>query len=179
MMRAFLLLALACLAMATVPMDGATTGYIKLEGVEGESQDDAHKGEIEVLSWSWGVSQTASVSSGQATGRRQYEPIRIIKPIDKATPQLAKRCAEGQHIKEAKLTLRRTGATGAPEDYLVIELTDVFVSSVSMGCCDNDCDDADPSLEPSERITITYGTIRILHPASGQEYDGVWSPRSN
>ncbi len=179
MVRSVLFVFAAVFLATALPAVGATTGFIKIDGVEGESEDAAHKGEIEILSWSWGVSQTSSVSSGQATGRRTYEPIVIRKRIDKATPMLAKRCADGVHIKDAKITLRRQGATGEQDDYLVIELKEVFVTSISMGCCDNDCDDANPDLEPSERVSITYKSIKITHVRSGQEYEGVWSPRSN
>lgn len=178
MVRLVLLIAAIVLAMS-LPATGATTGFLKLDGVDGESIDPKHEGEIEIQAWSWGVSQTSSVSSGQATGRRQHEPIRIVKQIDKSSPQLARACANGTHIKDAKLTLRRAGAAGEAEEYLIIELQDVLVSSTRIGCCDNDCDDTTDDLTPYEEMTITYGKIRITEVRSGAVYDDVWSPRSN
>lgn len=42
--------------------------FIKLDGIEGESLDAAHKGEIQVLRWEWGVSQTSNMHSGSGRG---------------------------------------------------------------------------------------------------------------
>ena len=38
--------------------------HIKFDGVEGESTHVNHKGEIEVLSWSWSVANDAQLNGG-------------------------------------------------------------------------------------------------------------------
>ena len=38
--------------------------HIKFDGVDGEATHKDHKGETEVLSWSWGVSNASAVSGG-------------------------------------------------------------------------------------------------------------------
>ena len=38
--------------------------FIKINGIDGESQDVTHKNEIEVLSWDWGVVQKSSMHAG-------------------------------------------------------------------------------------------------------------------
>ena len=42
--------------------------FLKIDGVDGESGDDKHKGEIEVESFSWGETQ---VRHGRARARRR------------------------------------------------------------------------------------------------------------
>ena len=40
--------------------------YLKLNGIDGESADDKHKKEIDVLAWSWSMSQSGTTHT--ATG---------------------------------------------------------------------------------------------------------------
>ena len=42
--------------------------FLKLGDVKGESKDSKHEGEIDVLSWSWGISQTGLGSMGGGSG---------------------------------------------------------------------------------------------------------------
>lgn len=81
-----------------------SAGFIKFDGVDGESTDKNHKQWIEVASVS-GVTQTREAGSGQATGRRTYEPIRFTKRIDKASPVLARAKADGKHFPKVELSI--------------------------------------------------------------------------
>jgi type VI secretion system secreted protein Hcp len=107
----------------------STDCHIKFDGVEGEATHKDHKGEIEVLSWSWGVSQPAS-GSGGGTGKGKAVPqdFHFTHVYDKASPVLAKNCAAGKHFKEAKLTARKAGE--GQKDFLVITMKEVFVDHV-------------------------------------------------
>ena len=42
--------------------------FLKMDGIKGESVDDKHKDEIDVLSWSWGMSQSGSAHMGGGAG---------------------------------------------------------------------------------------------------------------
>jgi len=107
--------------------------FLKLGDIKGESSDDKHKGEIDVLSWSWGVSNPTSMESGGGGGRGKasFHDLNITHHVDKASPNLLKMCATGEHIKEATLTQRKQGK--GQQEYLLIKLTDVMVSSVQDG----------------------------------------------
>jgi len=107
--------------------------FLKLGDIKGESSDDKHKGEIDVLAWSWGVSNPTSMESGGGGGRGKasFHDLVITHHIDKASPNLLKMCATGEHIKEATLTQRKQGK--GQQEYLLIKLTDVMVSSVQDG----------------------------------------------
>src|SRR4051812_14404568 len=105
--------------------------FAKLGDIKGESLDNKHKDEIEVLSWSWGVTSTAAhpAGGGAAAGKPTFGDLTFTHRIDRATPLLLKGCATGQHIKEATITRRKAGK-GQPE-FLVIKMNDVLITSVS------------------------------------------------
>jgi type VI secretion system secreted protein Hcp len=108
----------------------ATDIFAKIGDIKGESLDDKHKGEVEVLSWSWGVSQTGSMAhgSGGGTGKANFADLHITHYIDKASPVLMKACATGEHIKEATLTARKAGK--GQQEYLIIKMNDIIITSV-------------------------------------------------
>ena len=107
---------------------------LKLLPIKGESVNDGHAEEIDVLAWSWGASNsgTMHVSTGGGAGKANVQDISITKYIDKATCDLAKACISGKHIEEGILTIRKAGGD-KPVDYLIITLKDILVSSISTG----------------------------------------------
>ena len=113
----------------------AFDAFIKIEGIPGESTDDAHADWIEVLSYSCGVSQPASGSASSGGGasaeRADFQDFSIVKALDKASPKLALACADGTHIGEIILELCRAG--GDKVKYMEYKLGDAIVSSVRPG----------------------------------------------
>ncbi|MBM6400602.1 Hcp family type VI secretion system effector [Phycicoccus sonneratiae] len=107
--------------------------FARIGTIKGESQDARHRDEIDVLAWSWGVSQTAAAGhgGGAGSGKATFQDFVLTHHIDRASPLLLKACATGQHVKDATVTVRRPG--GGQQEYLVITLGDVLVSGVSMG----------------------------------------------
>ena len=89
----------------------STDSHFKFDGVKGESSHKDHKGEIEVLSWSWGVQQPSGAGAGGGSGRGKANPgeMNFMHLYDKASPVLAKHCAAGKHFKDAVLTARKAG----------------------------------------------------------------------
>jgi type VI secretion system secreted protein Hcp len=108
----------------------ATDIFLKLGDIKGESQDDKHKDEIDVLTWSWGVSQPGSMHTGGGggMGKANFSDLVITHHVDKAHPVLLKSCATAEHLKEATLTLRKAGKT--PQEFFTIKMNDVMVTSV-------------------------------------------------
>jgi type VI protein secretion system component Hcp len=76
-------------------------GYIKFDGIEGESRDSEHKGWIDLQSVSMGVSRDAA--SGMATGKRQHKPLTITKEIDKSSPMLMRAKDNGTVFSNVKI----------------------------------------------------------------------------
>lgn len=108
--------------------------FIKIKDIEGEAQDDKHKNEIDVLAWSWGISQSGSMHSGGGggSGKASFNDLSFTKYVDKSTAALMRSCATGSHIPEALLTVRKAGGK-SPVEYIKITLSDLIVSSVSTG----------------------------------------------
>lgn len=92
--------------------------FLKIEGVEGESTDHKHRGEIEVLSYTWNVSQPATVSASShgslSAERADWGAFSVVKALDKASPILTIACASGQHFPSARLEICRAGDEKQP-----------------------------------------------------------------
>src|SRR5580700_1794284 len=93
--------------------------FAKLGDIKGESLDDKHKDEIEVLSFSWGVNNAGSMASGSGggEGKSSFSDISFTHNYDKASPILFQACANGTHIKDATITHRKAGK--GQQEYLV------------------------------------------------------------
>jgi len=137
--------------------------YLKLGDIKGESTDDKHKDEIDILAWSWGVSNPTSMASGGGggVGKVNFQDIHFTHYVDKATPNLMKMCATGEHIKEATLTQRKQGK--GQQEFLVIKLSDVMVSSVSPG-------GSEAGTAPLESVSLAFAKVALEYKA--QKPDG-------
>ena len=107
--------------------------FLKLDDLKGESIDDKHKDEMDVLAWSWGASQSGSahVGSGGGAGKVSVQDVSITKYVDKASANLLKFCCNGKHFDEAVLTVRKAGTT--PVEYLKLTMNGGIIASVSTG----------------------------------------------
>jgi type VI secretion system secreted protein Hcp len=112
--------------------DAAGNTFLKLEGIKGEATDKQHKGEIEISSFSWGVSNSSSIGSatgGAGAGKTTFQSFTITKVLDKTSPLLLQAAAAGKHYKEAELIFSRK-AGGTQRDFLYIKMESVLISSV-------------------------------------------------
>jgi type VI secretion system secreted protein Hcp len=109
----------------------ATSIFAKIGDIKGESLDSKHKGEVEVLSWSWGVTGGATIKGGGGggAGKATFHDFNFTHHIDKASPILLKACATGQHIKEATITVRKAGK--GQQEFLIIKMNDVIITGVT------------------------------------------------
>jgi type VI secretion system secreted protein Hcp len=107
--------------------------FLKIDGIPGESTDAKHKGEIDVLSWTWGESQSGSFSAGGGggAGKVSMQDFAFVMKVNKASPKLLQACASGQHIKSAILVCRKAGEQ--QQEFLTIKLTECLVSSYQTG----------------------------------------------
>jgi type VI secretion system secreted protein Hcp len=106
--------------------------FMKINGIQGESRDKGHKDEIDVLTWTWGLSNQVmapSAGGGAGAGKVKFQDISFTHLVDKASPNLMLSCASGKHIQEAKITVRRSDPT-TPQEFLLIKLQDVMVTGV-------------------------------------------------
>src|SRR4051794_24162994 len=107
--------------------------FAKIGDIKGESLDDKHKDQIEVLSYSWGVSNSGSMASGSGggEGKASFHDLTFVHNVDKASPVLMQACATGVHLKEATITHRKSGK--GQQEYLIVKMNDVIITGVSHG----------------------------------------------
>jgi type VI secretion system secreted protein Hcp len=108
--------------------------FLKIDGITGESADAKHKNEIQLEAFSWGETNPAPSGGGGGgggAGKVQVQDLSFTSRFNKSSPQLMLACAKGQHLKLATFTARREGK--AQQEFLVIKLTDVLVTSYQTG----------------------------------------------
>ncbi len=133
----------------------ATDIFAKIGTIKGESLDAKHKDEVEVVSWSWGVSQTGSVGqgSGAGSGKATFSDFHITHHIDKASPVLMAACATGEHIKDATITARKAGR--GQQEYLIIKMNDILITRVEPSLAGGEAGIESVSLQAS-KVDLEY-----------------------
>ncbi len=139
--------------------------FLKLDGIDGESQVSKHKGEIDLESWSWGESQAGSHAGGGGggAGKVSMQDFHFVMKVNKSSPKLLLACATGEHIKKAVLICRKAGKE--QQEYLKITLTDLLVSSFQTGGHEGS------NTIPSDQISLNYSKIEYEY--KEQKPDGT------
>lgn len=139
--------------------------FLKIEGVKGESKDGTHADEIDVLSWSWGATNSGDMHSGTGggAGKVQVQDISLTKYVEKSTPTLLQYCCNGKTFPEAILTVRKSGGD-KPVEYLVIKFVDVLITNVSTG--GNNGDDV-----LTENLSLSFAKFNMIY--TPQKQDGT------
>jgi type VI secretion system secreted protein Hcp len=161
-------------------MTMATVDYfLKIDGVDGESTDDKHKGEIELESFSFGGNNAGSFNSGGGggTGKVVLQDFHFVKKTDKASAKLFTACCTGEHLAKATLVCRKAG--GDQQEFLTIVLSPLLVSSFQSGGSHGS------DVIPMEQISLNYGKIEYKYkPQDGKgglggEVVGGWDVTTN
>ena len=139
--------------------------FLKITGVDGESSDDKHKGEIELESWSFGATQMGVGHSGGGggAGKVAMQDFHFVMRVSKASPKLFQGCATGEHFKDATVVARKAGKE--QQEYLKIKLTDVLVSSYQQG------GSGGSNVVPTDQISFNFAKIEIEY--KEQKADGT------
>ena len=153
--------------------------FLKLDGIDGESRDAKHKGEIEIESFSWGASHAGAAAgtggAGGGAGKVSMLDFSFTTPVSKASPKLFLACASGQHIKTALLTVRSPG--DQQREYLKVTLSDVRISSW------NQHGGAGPV--PQDHVAINFSKLQIAYTTqrpdgtAGETVTAGWDAKGN
>lgn len=126
--------------------------FLKVEGVTGEANDADHKGEIDVVSWAWGIQASLDASTGQARGRRKLSELQIVKKVDRSSPTLMDYVRSNKTVKTALLTVRKAGKT--PLVYFTVALKDARVTSVKVESIETDL---------VERVNLGFVEVTVTY----------------
>lgn len=131
-----------------------TDAYLKLDGIDGESQDGVYEKHIEVLSWSWGATQpgTFHYGSGGSAGRVAMTDLSIVKYMDNSSNTIMGKCSSGKHIEKAELFLRKSGQGKNPKPFQIYTMQPVIISSYSTGGSGGED-------QLTETLTLNFGKI--------------------
>ncbi|QUJ78246.1 type VI secretion system tube protein Hcp [Sulfitobacter albidus] len=142
--------------------------FLKLNKIKGESVDSKYAGEIDVLQWSWGMSQsgTTHLGPGGGSGKVNVQDISITKYVDMATHELLKACASGLHIADGELIVRKAGSV--PLEYFRLKMTDIMVSSYQTGGSGDGMD------RVMETVTLNFAKYEVTY--ASQKNDGSKGP---
>ncbi len=127
--------------------------FLKLGDIKGESLDDKHKDEIEILSFSFGISQTLAAGGGGAGGKVSMQDFRVVKNVDTASPDLFDATCSGKHIPDGVFTVRRAGHKESL-DFYKVSFENVFVTSVGPGGNASDG-------SPMEQVSLNFASVKV------------------
>jgi type VI secretion system secreted protein Hcp len=158
----------------------AFDAFLKLTGITGESQKENHKGDIDIMSFSWGAANSSSVGTGTgvSVGKVSVSDFSIMKSTDSASPVLFQKCCDGSVISTGVVTLQRQ-VEGTATPYLVYNLSNVFVTSVQWSGTGGGGD------APSESVSFCFevGTVdytpQLDDGTAGDAIHGGWNVGTN
>ncbi len=138
--------------------------FLDIPEAPGESKGNGFIGKIDVLAWSWGLSQSGSthMGTGGGAGKVNVQDLSLTKYVDKASPKLALLCCNGKNLAKATLTVQKAGET--PVKYLTIEMDEFIISSISTGGSGGED-------RLTENVTLNFAKVQYAY--TPQKDDGT------
>jgi len=129
--------------------------FLKLDGIEGESLDSVHTGEIEIKDWQWDTVNTVKwdINQGGQSTKVDVQHVLLNKSCDKASVTLYQNCVTGKHIKNGTITCRKNDGDQKVE-YFILKMTDIMITKVHF-----EGDGGDQSLR--ENIGLSFAEFRM------------------
>ena len=139
--------------------------FLKIDGIDGESTDKAHKGEIDLESWSWGESQSGAhvAGGGGGAGKVAMQDFHFVMKTNKAAPKLFLACASGEHIKKAVLVCRKAGKD--QQEYMKVTMSDLLIASFQTGGSEHG------GALPVDQVSLNFSKIEFEY--KEQKPDGT------
>jgi type VI secretion system secreted protein Hcp len=132
--------------------------FMKFEGdkFKGESRDKTHPAEIDVLAWSWGMSNsgTAHMGGGAGAGKANIQDVSLTKYVDASSAALMLACCTGEHVPTATLVVRKAGTT--PVEYIVVTMTECLITAVSTGGSGGED-------RLTENVTVNFSKVKFSY----------------
>lgn len=138
--------------------------FLKIENLTGESADKAHRKEIDVINWSWGMANAGSahVGGGAGTGKGEVKNLDVTKCVDSSSPKLMLACCSGTHFPSALLTVRKVGGS-KPLEYYKVKMEEVMITYLSPNAVKS-------RFSQTETITLNFAKVTVDY--TPQKADG-------
>jgi type VI secretion system secreted protein Hcp len=141
----------------------AVNAYLIVDGIPGPSTSKS--GAIDILSFSFGASNTAVIGAGSSggearAGRANLSDVSVMKVLDKTSPLLFDHCVSGDYLKKVDILYDKPmGAS--QEDYFKIHMEDALITSVQL---------SGSSENPVESISFAFSKVKVSY---NPEEDGA------
>jgi type VI secretion system secreted protein Hcp len=130
--------------------------FLKVEGVTGEASDADHKGQIDVMSWSWSMDAPVTMTTGAAAGMVSVGELHIVKHVDQSSPTLMRFLRNRKPVSSAQLIVRKAGTT--PLEYFTIDLQNVRINGLRAESHDS---------ELIEHLRLGFQKMRVSYTPQG------------
>lgn len=146
---------------------GGLALFAKVDGIDGESLQKGHEGEIEIFNFSETFRQTGSTGPGGGGGAGKFVPGPIVfsKLQGRASIGLLRACAKGQHIPQVVITAFRQANDGKASAFYKITLKEVFVSAINESS-------SGESIVDEVQLVYESGRWEVFDPPDATEFDG-------
>ncbi len=157
--------------------DGETTqpihAYVQFEGLEGEASTEGYEGWSRFFSLEDGVTNVPELFGGDGPGNPEFEPIRLVKEQDTASPGLFQNLVQSKHMPTASIAVLRDTQDG-PFEYYRYDLETVSVSAYQLGEPVHQDGTTTVVIELAfTKITITYTPLEE-HGTPGPSITASW-----
>lgn len=174
----FLCTGLSSLAQGDYPTAGSVL-FMKLEGVksgvvQGEVVQKGREGLHKLLAYSHEITSPRDPASGQATGKRQHEPFRVVKYVNRASPTLLTMMANNELLKSVTIDIWDANRTGAEQKLITYTLKNAQIVSLRPWM-PNKSDASAASYGPAEELAFVYETIQVTWNSGGIVGEDRWS----
>jgi type VI secretion system secreted protein Hcp len=134
----------------------AVNAYLIIDGRPGPST--SKKDAIDILSFSFGATQTAVIGPGSSggearSGRANVQDVSIMKVVDKTSPLLFDDCVTGNYLNSVDIVYDKPMGDDQ-QDYYKIHMEDALITSIQhSGSHEN----------PMESVTFAFSKIKVSY----------------
>jgi type VI secretion system secreted protein Hcp len=152
-----------CVGLAA-PVFAATNIFMSITSAKqgqfkGDEKSPRGSQWIPIVQMNEGVAAPRDSATGRASGKRQHEPIKVVKVIDASSPQLRKAATTGEHLKEVVFEFYRPNGKDKDELYETIRLSDAIITGIqNRGAGSTGHND-----RPTEEISFEYEKIEFTY----------------
>jgi type VI secretion system secreted protein Hcp len=133
--------------------------FLKIDGIPGESTDAKFQKEIVLDSFSWGETNTGAhigAGGGAGAGKVSMQDFHFTARVSVASPKLMLACAQGQHIKDAVMSVRKAGEQKEGNAaFLTYSFQGVVITSVQEA--------GDTSDIPLDSVSFAFQKIDVMY----------------
>lgn len=134
-------------------------GFIKFDGVDGETKDKDHKNWSDIASFTQGIHKPGGGATGQSRRRGDtiMEDIQVSKELDKSSPKLAEAVCNGKVFPKVQIELTASYTDAGRVTYFAYELKNVQVTNYAVsGAGQSD-------QVPMESMSLNYEEIKVTY----------------